>query len=117
MRSKVTAVTYLQSSVIDTVTQVHSGVNDTAVPCAAESDSRIKKTVLRIIHEYIQQRWLHRGANDTAVHSIFVEYLHELGALFKRLYLCIRAQGKLSDEKISEVGNLVSGALYGCGVC
>jgi hypothetical protein len=42
-RSKVTAVSYF-----------HSGVTDTAVRCAAESDFLIK-TVCRIIHEDIRQ--------------------------------------------------------------
>jgi hypothetical protein len=46
----------------------HSGVNDTALPCAAKSYSCIKKTVVfRIIHENVQQSWLHSGATNTDV--------------------------------------------------
>jgi hypothetical protein len=45
MRSKVTAVSYLLS-----------GVNDTAVPCAAKSDFLIKKTVCLIIREDVRKK-------------------------------------------------------------
>jgi hypothetical protein len=38
----------------------HSGVNDTAMPCAAESDFRTK-TVWQIIGKDIRQTWLHSG--------------------------------------------------------
>jgi hypothetical protein len=44
----------------------HSGVNDTDVQCAAESDFCIK-TVFLIIREKIRQSWLRRSVNDTAV--------------------------------------------------
>jgi hypothetical protein len=79
MRSRVTVVSYLHNGVIDTAVHgtalsmillcmsqqcnrhrfpCHSGVNDTAVPCAAESDFRIE-TVLQIICEDIRQSLLH----------------------------------------------------------
>jgi hypothetical protein len=46
----------------------HRGVNDTAVPYAAESDfgTGIKR-VLRIIHEDIRQSWLHSDVIDIDV--------------------------------------------------
>jgi hypothetical protein len=96
MRSQVTAVSYLHNGVNDTTVHItavsmtplcmsqrcqwlpcacHSGVNDTAVPCAAESDFFIK-TVCQIIRKDIpkklvtqQCQWLHcachSGVNDS----------------------------------------------------
>jgi hypothetical protein len=88
MRSKVSAVSYLRSGVIDTDVQVtamsitplcmskrchwhrctcHSSVNDTAVPCAAESDFLIKSSV-ELCAKIFEKIWLHSGVIDTAVH-------------------------------------------------
>jgi hypothetical protein len=68
----------------------HSVVNDSAVPCAAESDFLIK-TVCRIIHEDIRTKvgcTLHSGVNDFE-----------------------GTQGKLFDEKKTKDENHVSGSL------
>jgi hypothetical protein len=143
MRSKVTAVSYLHSGVIETAVHVtavsmtplclsqrgqwlrcacHSGVNDTAVPCAAESYSRIKTGVFRIIRENFQQSWLHSGVNNTAVHVTAVSMIPLCNQLCRftpqpRSHIqkcfnsCIRGLGGVVWWEKTEVENLVSGFL------
>jgi hypothetical protein len=75
LRSKVTAVSYL-----------HSGVNDSAVPCAAKSDFLIKKQCVELFAKIFEKKvdctvvsmtplycTCHSGVNDSAVHVTAVQ--------------------------------------------
>jgi hypothetical protein len=118
---KVTAVSYL-----------NSGVSDTAVPCAGESDFLIKNSASNYSRRYTKKSWLHSGVNDTAVYvtavsmtrlcisqrchwhgcaTNFVDYLREFEAIFEKALTCVSGtQGNWLMKK-TEVENLVSGSL------
>jgi hypothetical protein len=69
--------------------------NDTTAPCATEPDFLIKKTVCRIIREYIRKKLVAQRCQ-----WYFVDYLREFEAIFETASTCESGiQGKLFDEK------------------
>jgi hypothetical protein len=143
MRSKVTAVSYLHSGVNDTDVHMpkrcqwlccacHSGVNDSAVPCAVEPDFLIKKQCVKLFAKISKKklaaqrcRWhrcaCHSGVNDSAVHVTAVSMTplcNQLCRLSSRIRshirkgfnLCIRDPGEVvwwKKKQTSKISCLV----------
>jgi hypothetical protein len=110
------------SRVIDIVVPTsHSGVNDTAVSCATESDFLIKNSVLN----YSRRSWLPCSVNDTAVICKLTPMGNQLCRLSSRIRnhirkgfnLCIRDPGEVVWWKQTGSKILCQGPIKGIVNC